>query len=58
MKSKANRLEEGKSQNAVQRNIVHAENIKKENNFFSKNRMDHFQLNPNHGNNIERILSY
>lgn len=33
--------------NEVHKNIVHSENIKKEMKFYDKNRMDHFQLNPN-----------
>lgn len=33
--------------NAVHKDIVYNENIRKEMKYFDKNRMEHFQLNPN-----------
>jgi len=48
MKSKATRM--GGNTNEVHQNIVHHESITKETKFLEKNRMDHYQLNPNNGN--------
>eukprot|EP01017_Pseudomicrothorax_dubius_P035764 TRINITY_DN5057_c0_g2_i1.p1 TRINITY_DN5057_c0_g2~~TRINITY_DN5057_c0_g2_i1.p1 ORF type:complete len:175 (-),score=49.15 TRINITY_DN5057_c0_g2_i1:7-531(-) len=45
MKSKAARMS-NKNVNLIHQNIIHEENIRKETNFFSRNRMEHFQLNP------------
>jgi hypothetical protein len=38
------------SLNPVHKDIMHSENIRKEMKYFDKNRMDHFQLNPNNSN--------
>ena len=36
--------------NAVHKDIIYTENVRKEMKFFDKNRMDHFQLNPHNSN--------
>lgn len=48
MKSKATR--NGGGVNEVQKNIVHSETISKEMKYCDKNKMEHFQLNPNNSN--------
>lgn len=35
------------SLNAVHKDTMHIENVRKEMRYYDKNRMDHFQLNPN-----------
>ena len=48
MKTKA--VRSGVGVNEVHRNSVHAENLSKEMKYLDKNKMDHFQLNPNNSN--------
>ena len=43
--------------NAVHKDIVYNENIRKEMKYFDKNRMEHFQLNPNNSIYLYLILN-
>ena len=57
MSSKKPQLKPPSGLNPVHKDIVHNENIRKEMRYFDKNRMDHFQLNPNNSNIQQYIFS-